>query len=571
MASGKKLKFFGIMATENIEVKEKSLNFLEEIIEESIANGLSHVQTRFPPEPNGYLHIGHAKSICINFGLAKKYGGKCNLRFDDTNPVKEDTEYVDSIKRDIKWLGFDWAVERYASDYFDQLYDWAVVLIKKGLAYVDDQTQEEIRQNRGTVSEPGKPSPYRDRSVEENLDLFERMRAGEFADGEKVLRAKIDMAHPNMLFRDPIMYRILHTEHHRTGNKWCIYPMYDYAHGQSDSIEKISHSICTLEFDVHRPLYDWFIEALEIYPSHQYEFARLNLTYTMMSKRNLLKLVQEGAVMGWDDPRMPTICALRRKGYTPASVRAFAEMVGVAKRDNVIDLGKMEYCVREDLNKVAERRMAVLNPLKVVITNWEEGKVEMRKAVNNPENEEAGMREVPFSKVLYIERDDFMENPPKKYFRLSPGNEVRLRYSYLIKCDEVIKDEEGNVVELRCSYDPMSGEGSSSDGRRVKGVIHWVSAEHAVEAEIRLFNPLFKTEDPNDTSEGQTSWEDNLNPDSLIVTKGYLEPALKDAPIGTTYQFERVGYFCPDTDSTAEHLVFNRTVTLKDSWAKINK
>ena len=559
------------MATENIEVKEKSLNFLEEIIEESIANGLAHVQTRFPPEPNGYLHIGHAKSICINFGLAKKYGGKCNLRFDDTNPVKEDTEYVDSIKRDIKWLGFDWAIERYASDYFDQLYDWAVVLIKKGLAYVDDQTQEEIRLNRGTVSEPGKPSPWRDRSVEENLDLFERMRAGEFPDGAKVLRAKIDMAHPNMLFRDPIMYRILHTEHHRTGNKWCIYPMYDYAHGQSDSIEKISHSICTLEFDVHRPLYDWFIEALEIYPSHQYEFARLNLTYTMMSKRNLLKLVQEGAVMGWDDPRMPTICALRRKGYTPASVRAFAEMVGVAKRDNVIDLGKMEYCVREDLNKVAERRMAVLNPLKVVITNWEEGKVEMRKAVNNPENEEAGMREVPFSKVLYIERDDFMENPPKKYFRLSPGNEVRLRYSYLIKCDEVIKDEEGNIVELRCSYDPMSGEGSSSDGRRVKGVIHWVSAEHAVEAEIRLFNPLFKTEDPNDTSEGQTSWEDNLNPDSLVITKGYLEPALKDAPIGTTYQFERVGYFCPDTDSTAEHLVFNRTVTLKDSWAKINK
>ncbi len=559
------------MATENIEVKEKSLNFLEEIIEESIANGLAHVQTRFPPEPNGYLHIGHAKSICINFGLAKKYGGKCNLRFDDTNPVKEDTEYVDSIKRDIKWLGFDWAIERYASDYFDQLYDWAVVLIKKGLAYVDDQTQEEIRQNRGTVSEPGKPSPWRDRSVEDNLDLFERMRAGEFADGEKVLRAKIDMAHPNMLFRDPIMYRILHTEHHRTGNKWCIYPMYDYAHGQSDSIEKISHSICTLEFDVHRPLYDWFIEALEIYPSHQYEFARLNLTYTMMSKRNLLKLVQEGAVMGWDDPRMPTICALRRKGYTPASVRAFAEMVGVAKRDNVIDLGKMEYCVREDLNKVAERRMAVLNPLKVVITNWEEGKVEMRKAVNNPENEEAGMREVPFSKVIYIERDDFMENPPKKYFRLSPGNEVRLRYSYLIKCDEVIKDEEGNIVELRCSYDPMSGEGSSSDGRRVKGVIHWVSAEHAVEAEVRLYNPLFKTEDPYDTSEGQTSWQDNLNPESLVVTKGYLEPALKDAPIGTTYQFERVGYFCPDTDSTAEHLVFNRTVTLKDSWAKINK
>ena len=558
---------------ENIENTEgRSLNFLEEIIENDLSSGKhKSVLTRFPPEPNGYLHIGHAKSICLNFGLAKKYGGKTNLRFDDTNPVKEDTEYVDSIMEDVKWLGFEWANVFYASDYFDQLYLWAVEMIKKGLAYVDDQSLEEIRKNRGTVTVPGTNSPYRDRSVEENLDLFERMKNGEFADGSKVLRAKIDMAHPNMLFRDPIMYRILHTEHHRTGNKWCIYPMYDYAHGQSDSIENITHSICTLEFDVHRPLYDWFIEALEIYPSHQYEFARLNLTYTMMSKRNLLKLVQEGAVSGWDDPRMPTICALRRKGYTPASVRAFAEMVGVAKRDNVIDLGKMEYCVREDLNKVAERRMAVLNPLKVVITNWEEGKVEMRKAVNNPENEEAGMREVPFSKVIYIERDDFMENPPKKYFRLSPGNEVRLRYSYLIKCDEVIKDEEGNVVELRCSYDPMSGEGSSSDGRRVKGVIHWVSAEHAVEAEIRLYNPLFKTEDPYDTSEGQTSWQDNLNPESLIVTKGYLEPALKEAPIGTTYQFERVGYFCPDTDSTAEHLVFNRTVTLKDSWAKINK
>ena len=559
------------MATEVNEVKEKSLNFLEEIIETSMAKGEKRVQTRVPPEPNGYLHIGHAKSICINFGLAKKYGGKCNLRFDDTNPVKEDVEYVDSIKRDIKWLGFDWAVERYASDYFDQLYDWAVVLIKKGLAYVDDQTQEQIRETRGTVSEPGKESPWRNRSVEENLDLFERMRAGEFEDGAKVLRAKIDMAHPNMLFRDPIMYRIIHAEHHRTGNKWCIYPMYDYAHGQSDSIEQITHSICTLEFDVHRPLYDWFIEALEIYPSHQYEFARLNLTYTMMSKRNLLKLVQEGAVMGWDDPRMPTICALRRKGYTPASVRAFAEMVGVAKRDNVIDLGKMEFCVREDLNKVAERRMAVLKPLKVVITNWEEGKVEMRRAVNNPEDEQAGMRDVPMSKVLYIEQDDFMENPPKKYFRLQPGGEVRLRYSYLIKCEEVIKDEQGNIVELRCTYDPLSGDGSSSDGRRVKGVIHWVSAEHAVEAEVRLFNPLFVTEDPFDTSAGQTSWEDNLNPESMVVTKGWLEPALKDAPVGKTFQFERVGYFCADTDSTAEHPVFNRTVTLKDSWAKMNK
>ena len=556
--------------TQTTEPKEK-LNFLEEIIEESIAKGEKRVQTRFPPEPNGYLHIGHAKSICINFGLAKKYGGKCNLRFDDTNPVKEDTEYVDSIKRDIQWLGFQWAEERYASDYFDQLYEWAVELIKKGLAYVDDQSQEVIRLTRGTISEPGKESPWRNRTVEENLDLFERMRNGEFPDGAKVLRAKIDMAHPNMLFRDPIMYRIIHAEHHRTGNKWCIYPMYDYAHGQCDSIEHITHSICTLEFDVHRPLYDWFIQALGIYPSHQYEFARLNLTYTMMSKRNLLKLVKEGAVMGWDDPRMPTICALRRKGYTPASVRAFAEMVGVAKRDNVIDLGKMEYCVREDLNKVAERRMAVLNPLKVVITNWEEGKVEMRNAVNNPEDPEAGTREVPFTRELYSDRDDVMENPPKKYVRRSPGGEVRLRSSYLIKCNEVIKDAQGNIVELHCTYDPMSGEGSSSDGRRVKGVIHWVSAPTAIKAEIRLFNPLFRTEDPFDTSEGQQSWEDNLNPDSMIKVTGYLEPSLADAPIGRTYQFERVGYFCPDTDSTPEHPVFNRTVTLKDSWAKMNK
>ena len=559
------------MTVEVNEVKEKSLNFLEEIIEESIAKGESRVQTRFPPEPNGYLHIGHAKSICINFGLAKKYGGKCNLRFDDTNPVKEDTEYVDSIKRDIKWLGFEWAGEYYASDYFEQLYDWAVELIKKGLAYVDDQTQEQIRETRGTISEPGKPSPWRDRSVEENLNLFTRMRNGEFADGEKVLRAKIDMAHPNMLFRDPIMYRIIHADHHRTGDKWCIYPMYDYAHGQCDSIEKITHSICTLEFDVHRPLYDWFIEALEIFPSHQYEFARLNLTYTMMSKRNLLKLVQEGVVMGWDDPRMPTICALRRKGYTPAAVRAFAEMVGVAKRDNVIDLAKMEFCVREDLNKVAERRMAVLNPLKVVITNWEEGRVEMRQAVNNPEDEAAGMREVPFSRELYIERDDFMENPPKKYFRLSPGTEVRLRYSYLIKCEEVIKDKEGNIVELRCTYDPMSGDGSSSDGRRVKGVIHWVSAAHAIPAEIRLFDTLFLTENPRDTSAGQESWEDNLNPNSLVKIEGWLEPSLKDAEPTKPFQFERVGYFCADSDSTPEKLVFNRTVTLKDTWAKINK
>ena len=557
------------MAIENINEQngtQKSLNFLEEIITGAIAEGNTRVQTRFPPEPNGYLHIGHAKSICLNFGLAKKYGGKCNLRFDDTNPVKEDTEYVDSIKQDIKWLGFDWAGEYYASDYFEQLYEWAKVLIKKGLAYVDDQTQEQIRENRGTVTIPGTPSPWRDRSVEENLDLFERMRAGEFEDGSRVLRAKIDMAHPNMLFRDPIMYRIIHADHHRTGDKWCIYPMYDYAHGQSDSIEKITHSICTLEFDVHRPLYDWFIEKLEIFPSHQYEFARLNLTYTMMSKRKLLKLVQSGIVMGWDDPRMPTICALRRKGYTPAAVRAFAEKVGVAKRDNVIDLSLMEFCVREDLNKTAERRMAVLKPLKVTITNYPEDKTEYFTCINNPEDEAAGTRQVPFWREIYIDRDDFMEVPPKKYYRLSPGQEVRLRYSYLIRCEEVVKDENGEIVELRCTYDPESGGGSSSDGRRVKGVIHWVSARHAVEAEVRLFETLFSVEDPNDDN-----FMDYLNPTSLVKTTGYLEPSLAEAPLGKTYQFERVGYFCPDTDSTPEKLVFNRTVTLKDSWAKINK
>lgn len=548
----------------------KPLNFLEEIITEDIAKGNTRVQTRFPPEPNGYLHIGHAKSICLNFGLAKKFGGKCNLRFDDTNPTKEDTEYVDSIKRDIHWLGFDWAGEYYASDYFDQLYQWAIILIKKGLAYVDDQSQEQIRENRGTVTVPGKESPWRNRSVEENLDLFERMKNGEFEDGSRVLRAKIDMAHPNMLFRDPIMYRIIHAEHHRTGNKWCIYPMYDYAHGQCDSIERITHSICTLEFDVHRPLYDWFIQQLGIYPSHQYEFARLNLTYTMMSKRKLLQLVQNKIVMGWDDPRMPTICALRRKGYTPAAVRAFAEKVGVAKRDNVIDLSLMEFCVREDLNKCAERRMAVLKPLKVVITNYPEGKTEMFTCINNPEDETAGTRQVPFSREIYIDRDDFMEVPPKKYYRLSPGQEVRLRYSYLIKCEEVIKDEAGEITELRCTYDPMSGNGSSSDGRRVKGVIHWVSAPHAIEAEIRLFDTLFTKEDPNDVEEGKT-FMDYLNPNSMVITKGYLEPSLAGAQPGKTFQFERVGYFCPDTDTTPEHPVFNRTVTLKDSWAKINK
>ena len=556
------------IATNDTNTKEKAANFLEEIIQESIAKGDTRVQTRFPPEPNGYLHIGHAKSICLNFGLAKRYGGLCNLRFDDTNPVKEDVEYVDSIKEDVNWLGFQWAEEHYASDYFEQLYDWAVELIRKGKAYVDDQSQEEIRLNRGTVTVPGKESPWRNRSVEENLDLFARMRAGEFADGEKVLRAKIDMAHPNMLLRDPIMYRILHSEHHRTGDKWCIYPMYDYAHGQSDSIEGITHSICTLEFDVHRPLYDWFIQQLGIFESHQYEFARLNLTYTMMSKRKLLQCVQEGIVMGWDDPRMPTICGLRRRGYTPESIRMFADKVGVAKRDNVIDLGLLEFCVREDLNKRAERRMAVLNPIKVVITNYPEGETEMISCVNNPEDESAGHREVPFSREVYIERDDFMEVPPKKYFRLSPGNEVRLRYAYLIRCNEVVKNEQGEIVELRCTYDPMSKGGQSSDGRKVKGVIHWVSAPHAKEAEIRLFDRLFTRESLDDIEEGKT-FKDYLNPASLTVVKGYVEPSLAGTAPGSKYQFERIGYFCADKDSSVEKPVFNRTVTLKDSWSKM--
>lgn len=548
--------------------KERSLNFLEEIIENYRTDVDERIHTRFPPEPNGYLHIGHAKSICLNFGLAERYGGLCNLRFDDTNPVKEDVEYVDSIKEDIRWLGFDWAEEHYASDYFEQLYQWAVELIKKGLAYVDDQSQEEIRLGRGTITVPGKESPWRNRSVEENLDLFERMRKGEFADGEKVLRAKIDMAHPNMLLRDPIMYRILHTEHHRTGNKWCIYPMYDYAHGQSDSIEKITHSICTLEFDVHRPLYDWFIQQLDIFPSHQYEFARLNLTYTVMSKRKLLQLVENKIVNGWDDPRMPTISAIRRKGYTPASIRAFADRVGVAKRDNVIDLSLLEFCVREDLNKIAERRMAVLDPIKVTIVNYPEGQTEMFEAVNNPEDATAGTRQIPFSREIYIERTDFMEEPPKKYYRLAPGTEVRLRYSYLIKCEEVIKDENGIVTELKCTYDPQSGQGSSSDGRRVKGVIHWVSAAHAQEAEMRLYSTLFTKEDPNDVEEGKT-FLDYMNPESVVIRKGFIEPSLQAAAPGEKFQFERVGYFCVDPDSQPGKMVFNRTVGLKDTWAKI--
>ena len=554
----------------------KSLNFLEEIIEQGLNEGsYKSILTRFPPEPNGYLHIGHAKSICLNFGLAKKYGGKTNLRFDDTNPVKEDTEYVDSIQQDIKWLGFEWASVHYASDYFDQLYAWAVELIKRGLAYVDDQTQEEIRLGRGTVTEPGKNSPYRDRSVEENLDLFERMKNGEFEDGSKVLRAKIDMAHPNMQFRDPIMYRILHADHHRTGTKWCIYPMYDYAHGQSDSIENITHSICTLEFDIHRPLYDWFIQQLGIFPSHQYEFARLNINYTVMSKRKLLQLVKEHYVSGWDDPRMPTICGFRRRGYTPESIRNFCEDIGVAKRDNIIDFVRLENSLRDHLNKVAQRRMAVLNPVKVVIDNYPEGQTEMLNAINNPENADDGVRQVPFSRELYIEREDFMEEAPKKYFRLTLGREVRLRYAYFVTAQSVEKDAEGNITCIHCTYDPATRGGDAPDGRKVKGTLHWVSAQHAVDAEVRMFERLFATEAPDEAPEGKT-FLDNLNPNSLQVLQGCkLEPALGEAHMVVNengieepqrFQFERMGYFCTDRDSTPDHLVFNRSCTLKDSF-----
>lgn len=544
---------------------ERTLNFLEEIIENDLSSGKHQsIITRFPPEPNGYLHIGHAKSICLNFGLAQKYGGKTNLRFDDTNPVKEDTEYVDSIKQDINWLGFQWAEERYASDYFDQLYEWAIELIKKGLAYVDDQTQEEIRVGRGTVSLPGTNSPYRDRSVEENLKLFQEMKEGKYKEGEKVLRAKIDMSHPNMLFRDPLMYRIIHASHHRTGDKWCIYPMYDYAHGQCDSIENITHSICTLEFDVHRPLYDWFIDKLEIFPSHQYEFARLNLTYTVMSKRKLLELVRNNYVSGWDDPRMPTICGIRRRGYTPESIRLFAEKVGVAKRDNVIDLSLLEWCLREDLNKRANRYMTVLNPVKLVITNWEDGKVEYFDAPLNPENPDGPKRKVAFTKELYIEREDFMEDAPKKYFRLKPDGEVRLKYSYIIKCEEVIKDEDGNVIEIRCTYDPTSKPGAGP-WRSVKGTIHWVSIEHSKEIEVRVFDRLFTEPYMGSIPEGE-DYKNYLNPNSLDVKTGYAEEDLLKDSFEIGVQFERTGYFAKDPDSTPEKLVVNKTTGLKDSF-----
>lgn len=544
---------------------ERTLNFLEEIIENDLSSGKHQsIITRFPPEPNGYLHIGHAKSICLNFGLAQKYGGKTNLRFDDTNPVKEDTEYVDSIKHDINWLGFQWAEERYASDYFDQLYEWAIELIKKGLAYVDDQTQEEIRVGRGTVSQPGTNSPYRDRSVEENLKLFQEMKEGKYKEGEKVLRAKIDMSHPNMLFRDPLMYRIIHASHHRTGDKWCIYPMYDYAHGQCDSIENITHSICTLEFDVHRPLYDWFIDKLEIFPSHQYEFARLNLTYTVMSKRKLLELVRNNYVSGWDDPRMPTICGIRRRGYTPESIRLFAEKVGVAKRDNVIDLSLLEWCLREDLNKRANRYMTVLNPVKLVITNWEDGKVEYFDAPLNPENPDGPKRKVAFTRELYIEREDFMEDAPKKYFRLKPDGEVRLKYSYIIKCEEVIKDEDGNVIEIRCTYDPTSKPGAGP-WRSVKGTIHWVSIEHSKEIEVRVFDRLFTEPYMGSIPEGE-DYKNYLNPNSLDVKTGYAEEDLLKDSFEIGVQFERTGYFAKDPDSTPEKLVVNKTTGLKDSF-----
>ncbi|MDD2289617.1 MAG: glutamine--tRNA ligase/YqeY domain fusion protein [Bacteroidales bacterium] len=565
------------MNAENTQTtSERSLNFIEEIIQEDLTRGKHQsIITRFPPEPNGYLHIGHAKSICLNFGLARKFGGKTNLRFDDTNPTKEDTEYVDSIKEDINWLGFEWANEFYASDYFEQLYQWAHVLIRKGLAYVDDQSQEEIRLNRGTVTTPGKDSPWRNRSIEENADLFTRMRAGEFPDGSRVLRAKIDMSHPNMLMRDPLMYRIIHEEHHRTGNAWCIYPMYDYAHGQCDSIEHITHSVCTLEFDVHRPLYDWFIEQLDIFPSRQYEFARLNITHTVMSKRKLLELVQTGLVDGWDDPRMPTICGLRRRGYTPSSIRLFSEKVGVAKRDNVIDISLMEWCIRDELNKTAPRHMAVLDPLKVIITNYPEDREEYMKAPLNPEDPSAGERLIPFSREIYIERDDFMEDPPKKYFRLMPGGEVRLKYGYIIKCEKVVKDNNGQILELHCSLDPGTKPGTGT-WRSVKGTIHWLSARHAIAGEVRLFDRLF-TEAYMGSIPGDRDYRDYLNPDSLKTVQAYIDNTAallaNQAVSGQDhtrirFQFERLGYFVPDYESTPERPVFNRICTLKDSFGK---
>ena len=549
-------------------------NFIRDMFIEDVRTkkfGDATIQTRFPPEPNGYLHIGHAKAICLDFGLADEFGGKTNLRFDDTNPEKEETEYVDSIMEDVRWLGFEWDGLYYASDYFDQLYEWALQLIRAGKAYVDDLTAEQVREYRGNLTEPGKDSPYRNRSVEENLDLFQRMRAGEFPDGSRTLRAKIDMASPNLNMRDPVMYRIVHAEHHRTGDKWCIYPMYDYAHGQSDSIERVTHSMCTLEFEDHRPLYNWFIQQLGIFPSQQTEFDRLNLTYTLLSKRRLLQLVQEGRVKAWDDPRMPTLSGIRRRGYTPEALRNFCAAVGVSKTSGKTELAMLEHFVREDLNKRAPRAMAVLRPLKVVIDNYPENQVEEIELVNNPEDPAAGTRKVPFSRALYIEQDDFRETPPKQYFRLSPGREVRLRGGYFITCTSVVKDGKGEVVEVHCTYDPATRGGNAPDGRKVKATIHWVSASHAAGAEVRLYDNLFTKENPNEIEEGQ-DFTANLNPHSLQVLTGCkLEPSLANAAAGSRYQFERLGYFCVDPDSSPGKPVFNRTVALKDTWAKIEK
>ena len=560
------------MNTSSTPENKPSLNFLEQIITQDLSENKNNgkVHTRFPPEPNGYLHIGHAKSICLNFGLAAKFQGKCNLRFDDTNPTKEEQEYVDSIKEDVRWLGFDWEDrEFYASDYFEKLYEFAVCLIKTGKAYVCQMSAEEISNNRGTPAIPGKESPWRNRSVEENLELFARMRAGEFAEGTHVLRAKIDMTSPNMHMRDPVMYRIMHAHHHRTGDAWCIYPMYDWAHGQSDYLEGITHSICTLEFEVHRPLYDWFLDALDIKENRprQIEFARLNLSYTVMSKRKLLSLVQEKIVSGWDDPRMPTISGLRRRGYTPASLRTFAEKVGVAKRENVIEVGLLEHCIREDLNKTSDRVMAVLNPVKLIIDNYPEDQVEVLEGVNNPEDPEGGMRNIPFSRELWIERDDFMEDPPKKYFRLFPGGEVRLKYAYIIRCESVEKDADGNILAIHCTYDADTKSGGGST-KKVKGTLHWVSAGHAIPAEVRLYDRLFNVPEPEETEEGE-DFRVHLNPDSLQITTAHLEPSVQGAHAGHRYQFERTGYFCVDPDSGPDKLVFNRTLPLKDTWAKI--
>jgi len=559
--------------TRAAEPQAKPSNFIREIILADLKTQkyAGRVQTRFPPEPNGYLHIGHAKAICLDFGLADEFSGKTNLRFDDTNPSKEETEYVDSIMQDVKWLGFHWDGLFYASDYFDQLYEWALQLIKAGKAYVDDLSADEIREYRGTLTKPGKNSPYRDRSPEENLNLFQRMKAGEFPDGSRVLRAKIDMASPNLNMRDPVIYRILHAEHHRTQKKWCIYPMYDYAHGQSDSLEKVTHSMCTLEFEDHRPLYNWFIQQLGIFPSQQIEFDRLNLTYTLLSKRKLLQLVEQGHVTGWDDPRMPTLSGIRRRGYTPEAIRNFCSAIGVSKTNGVIELGMLEHFLREDLNKRAPRAMSVLHPLKIVIDNYPENQVEDMDAINNPEDPAAGSRKVPFSRVLYIERDDFREDPPKQYYRLSPGREVRLRYGYFVTCTQVVKNDQGEVVEVHCSYDPATRGGNAPDGRKVKATIHWVSAAHAVDAEVRLYDTLFTREDPNQTEEGR-DFTANLNPKSLEVLRGAkLEPSLAGVAAGSRFQFERLGYFCVDPESKPGTPVFNRTVALKDTWAKIEK